>query len=220
MKVVILAAGKGNRLKPLTEITPKPLLLVHGKPILEHIFNSLPDGVSEILIITKHLEDQIEKFAKKHGAKTLTQIDMTGTYGALFTAKDHLPGDFLVINGDDIHTKEDLENLVKTVGSFGIQEKIMPNYHSIKVSDGMLDGIVHTDDVTTPERNVATGAYFLNKSFFDLKPHLLSKESEYSIPHTLVDAAKTYPIKIVDFTGWKTINTIEDLENINKSESF
>ena len=55
MKCVILAAGKGTRLRPLTEDTPKPLIKVSGKTLLDRIVESLPSAVDELIIVTGYL---------------------------------------------------------------------------------------------------------------------------------------------------------------------
>ena len=60
MQCVILAAGKGTRLRPLTENTPKPLVKVAGRPLLDHIVEVLPSAVKELVIVTGYLEEQME----------------------------------------------------------------------------------------------------------------------------------------------------------------
>jgi NDP-sugar pyrophosphorylase family protein len=60
MQCVILAAGKGTRLRPLTDNLPKPLVKVAGKTLLDHIVSSLPSAVDELIIVTGYLEEQIK----------------------------------------------------------------------------------------------------------------------------------------------------------------
>jgi len=67
MKAMIFAAGLGTRLKPLTDSTPKALVAVAGKPLLEHVINKLKKaGFDEILINVHHFPDQIIDFVKEH----------------------------------------------------------------------------------------------------------------------------------------------------------
>ena len=60
MKAIVLAAGRGERMRPLTDATPKPLLPVHGKPLIEWHLDALArDGIGEVVVNTAWLEDQI-----------------------------------------------------------------------------------------------------------------------------------------------------------------
>ena len=69
MKIVILAAGKGTRLLPLTQSTPKPLLRFGGQTILDHTFKALPAAIDEAVIVINYLGEQIKDYcgASFHG---------------------------------------------------------------------------------------------------------------------------------------------------------
>ena len=71
MKAVILAAGEGVRMRPLTLRTPKPLLQVAGRPLLEHIIYALPKDINELIVVIGYLGDQIKNFLgnEYHGLK-------------------------------------------------------------------------------------------------------------------------------------------------------
>jgi len=71
MQCVILAAGKGTRLRPLTENCPKPLVEVGGKTLLDHIVGALPSSVDELIIVTGYLGEMIEAYCgtEFHGRK-------------------------------------------------------------------------------------------------------------------------------------------------------
>lgn len=65
MDAVILAAGKGVRLQPYTLTTPKPLLEVQGRPILDHLLGALPDAIDRIIVVIHHLGEQLEAYLEK-----------------------------------------------------------------------------------------------------------------------------------------------------------
>ena len=68
-KAVVLAAGLGTRLRPLTLMTPKPLLPVWGEPMVERVVNMLGDwGVEEVTVNAHHLAEQVEDWAKEYNA--------------------------------------------------------------------------------------------------------------------------------------------------------
>ncbi len=70
MKAIILAAGRGVRMNLLTVDTPKTLLKVKGKALIDHVFDSLPEEIDEVIVVTKYLGDQIiEHMAGKSGRK-------------------------------------------------------------------------------------------------------------------------------------------------------
>ncbi len=109
MQAVLLAAGKGTRLRPLTRTTPKALIDICGKPLLQHILEALPDAVQEIFIIVGYLRGQVmERFGGTWDGKPIRYIvqdPLTGTGPAVHLAKDRLRGKFLVVNGDDIYSR-------------------------------------------------------------------------------------------------------------------
>src|SRR5947199_7554581 len=105
MDAIILAAGLGTRLRPYTEKTPKPLLPVQGRPILDWSLGALPAAVDRVLVVVHYLADQIEAYLKtqKHRTRweTVVQEEPRGTGDALRSCKERLRSErFLVINGD------------------------------------------------------------------------------------------------------------------------
>jgi len=116
MKAVILCAGYGTRLKPITDHTPKPLIKVLGIPLLEYTINLLYQyDVREIYINRHHLPEKFDKvnFPKKVKVHFSTEQQILGTLGGIMSFKEHLlDDDFLVINGDilfDMNIKKLLE---------------------------------------------------------------------------------------------------------------
>jgi len=107
MKAMIFAAGRGERMRPLTDTTPKPLLKVRGRPLIVwHILNLVRAGITEIVINTAHLGAQIEAAlgdGSQFGARLLYSHEATAleTAGGIATAR-HLLGEepFVAVSGD------------------------------------------------------------------------------------------------------------------------
>jgi NDP-sugar pyrophosphorylase family protein len=224
MKAIILSAGRGTRLQPLTNTTPKSLLQVKNKPILEHILNNLPADISEVFIVVDYLSDHIKSFVDiaqdnySFTIKCINQIkDKKGTMAALLSVRDSLIDNerFLVLNGDDIIEKKDIEKMLPYERSFGVQKMIMPNYYKVVSKNGFLNTFENQNEtekkVGVP---IATGTYLIDTNIFNFTNRLL-KGDEIGIPQTIIDNKDVYPINVVEFHSWKPINTIEDLEKVN-----
>ncbi|MEM1513759.1 MAG: NDP-sugar synthase [Candidatus Thermoplasmatota archaeon] len=103
MQAIILAGGYGTRLAPLTYTTPKPLLPLLNKPMIDYIINSLPKE-SEIIIASNYKNNKIKKYLEEKGVKAILNKENKplGTGGAVKNAEKFIDGTFLVINSDII----------------------------------------------------------------------------------------------------------------------
>jgi len=110
MKAIILAAGSGTRLRPLTYYIPKPMLPVAGKPVLEHIISYLRDhGVHDIVVAISHLGEQIKYYfndGSRFGVRLsyITSDKPQGTAGEVYAARELLKNEdsFIVYYGDTL----------------------------------------------------------------------------------------------------------------------
>ncbi len=120
MKAVILAAGKGKRLRPITATKPKPMILIAGKPLLEHTILGLKNaGIDDVLIITGYKEEAIKDYFKdgidKIGIKIsyITQTEHLGTAHATNYAKNFVKNDnFLLMYGDLLVEEKVFKNAI------------------------------------------------------------------------------------------------------------
>ncbi len=108
MKAIILAGGLGERLRPLTNNVPKPLLLVKGKPILEHaVENFKKHGIKDIILAVGYRADKIKEYfgdGSKFGVNISYCIENEplGTGGAIKKASENIKETFIAINGDNV----------------------------------------------------------------------------------------------------------------------
>ncbi len=118
MKALILAAGKGVRLQPITSTRPKHLIELAGKPILEYCLDGLQaSGITEIMIVTHYLGDLIRQRIGDGQGRNLkityiTQTEMLGTGNAVSIAEPYIKDDFAVVYGDLLFDPEALTNLI------------------------------------------------------------------------------------------------------------
>src|SRR5271170_6802 len=108
MDAIVLAAGLGTRLRPHTLQTPKPLLPVQGRPILDWTLGALPTSVDRVLVVTHYLAEQVDTYLRQQSHRsaweTIVQEKPRGTGDALRCCQERLHSDtFLVLNGDDLY---------------------------------------------------------------------------------------------------------------------
>jgi len=118
LKAVILAAGEGIRLRPLTLTRPKHLITIGGRPILEHILDSLKvAGLNEALIIAHYMADKLQQFfdnGSRFGIelKYKLQDGVRGTADAAGLARSYVDEDFLLIYGDLVVTPDIVKKVI------------------------------------------------------------------------------------------------------------
>ncbi len=217
MQCVILAAGKGTRLRPLTDNIPKPLVTVAGKPLLDHIVEALPSSVDELIIVTGYLEDQIrahcgtEYFGRK--VTYVTQEVQNGTAMALWLCKDLLKGRFLFMFADDIHGRGDIARAASYSRSMLATTNDTPQKFGVIVRnpDGTLAEVIEKPE-HPPSNLVSTGVMVLDTNIFKFEPTNLVKD-EYYLTDVIAEYAKEYPIAIVEESLWIPIGYPEDIQN-------
>lgn len=183
MRAVLLAAGLGTRLRPLTDKTPKCLVPIHGVPLLAYWLKALfADGlIDRVLINTHHLAEQVQAFV----AKSLwrDQIDLVhephllGTGGTLLANRDWFGNEaFVVIHADNL-TDASIGSLIEAHQSAGAD--VLMTMLAFRTATPQLCGIVELDSrsrvtsfyekVDHPPGNLANGAVYV------FSPQLLKK---------------------------------------------
>jgi bifunctional UDP-N-acetylglucosamine pyrophosphorylase/glucosamine-1-phosphate N-acetyltransferase len=175
MKAVVLVAGKGTRMEPLTSGCPKVMLQVANKPILEHILNSaIEAGIEGFVFITGYLEEQIKEYfgdGSKWGVSIeyVQQKEQLGTANAIGCAKGYVDGAFLVLNGDMLIGQEDLIALVSRTEEAVICVKEVENPSDFGVLETENNRVVRIiEKPKNPPTNLANaGIYLFRESIFD-----------------------------------------------------
>ncbi len=214
MDAIILAAGLGTRLRPHTLTTPKPLLPVGGRPILDWSLGALPRTVDRVLVVVNYLADQIEAYLSSQSHfrdwEAVRQDVPRGTGDAFRACRDRLRSEsFLVLNGDDLYGAADLADLASREAGLLVQPVDEPRRFGIvfKRPDGTLEKLVEKPDLDGPLPANA-GAYVFPADVFDTEL-TVSTRGEYEITDYVTALARRRRVDVVDAGFWLPIGTVE-----------
>ncbi len=215
MDAIILAAGKGTRLRPFTETIPKPLLDVQGRPILDWIIGALPP-VDRLIVVVNYLAEQIEAYLVKQthvrNWTTVRQPEPRGTGDALMSCRDAVTSDrVMVLNGDDLIGQADVARLAQVPMGILAHPVDEPESYGIlfrKGKSNLLEKVVEKPRGLTAPQLANIGAYLFPRSVFDLTLPL-SPRGEYEITDAVSQLAASGAFEVVEANYWLPIGTVE-----------
>jgi bifunctional UDP-N-acetylglucosamine pyrophosphorylase/glucosamine-1-phosphate N-acetyltransferase len=217
MNAIILAAGKGTRLRPHTDRTPKPLLPLQGRPILDWIIAALPP-VERLVVVVNYLAEQIEDYLKTQTHvrdwTTVRQAEPRGTGDALMSCRGAVTGDrVLVLNGDDLIGRADLAALAAVPAGILAHPVDAPESFGIlfRKPDGTLDRVVEKPQGLAPPQLANIGGYVFPGDVFGLTLPL-SPRGEYEITDAVAQLAARGPFHVVEAKYWLPIGTVSQWE--------
>jgi UDP-N-acetylglucosamine diphosphorylase/glucosamine-1-phosphate N-acetyltransferase len=211
MKCVILAAGEGNRMHPLTYTRPKVMLPIAGKPILEwNLLNARAAGLKEFIFVVSYKSEMVREYfgdGKQWKVKIsyVNQGKAMGTAHAIGTVEPFV-NDFIVLCGDTIFGSNDIKKITQkgtkiglikmdNATEYGIVE--LKGKHVIKISEKMEQ----------PSSNVINaGIYHFDKQIFDfIRKMEKSPRGEFEITDSINMLIKTEPMEGVFFREWRDV---------------
>ena len=221
-EALILAAGKGTRMWPLTEFMPKPLLPLCGKPIIEQqIFALKKVGVQKIHVLIGHRMKEISDYlgnGKKYNVKInyIIQNEQKGTGHAVSLAKKHIDGDFYCLNGDTVIDEINLNLLKQNKNGMAMMITSVEDgsaFGVVKCKGGILEAIIEKGVVG--EATINAGIYLFSPKIFDeIKKIKKSIRGELE----LTDAIVSCKMKTIKYKGfWKDIGAPWDLITANET---
>ena len=229
MKVIIPLAGKGTRLRPHTHVTPKPLLVVAGKPVMSYILDDLErlGGVDQIVYITGHLKERVEEYVKAHytfPSVFVEQVVQNGTTSAVELARPYVDEPVLIIFVDTIFDAD--LSVINTTDADGIiWVKEVEDYQRFGVvvtdAEGNMTRIV--EKPTTPiSKRANIGLYYVRnwKLLYEGIDHVM-KQAPNKGEYYLTDAFQYMidhgaRIKVVEVAGWYDAGKLDTLLETNR----
>ena len=212
MKAIILSGGRGNRLRPITDYAPKPLIPISNKPIIEWQIKYLKNfGINDIIISIGYKHDQIENFLKikkNLGISIKYSIEKTplGTGGAIKKAAKLIKEkSFFVLNGDVI-TNIDLEKLKSKINSIAAIE-LRTRFGVLNTKGDRILGFNEKKEIKNLWMNA--GIYYLSKNIVKDLPSRGNIETT-----TFPKYAKNGKLNFIKFKNvkWHSIDSYKDIE--------
>jgi len=233
MKAIILAAGRGTRLSPLSETRPKSMIPVGGKPLLEHLLLSLKEnGIRDVLVVIGYLGDIIRRDLGDGShlgvhIQYVNQEKPLGTADALAASSASIgEADFLVIYGDLFVSPDAVGRLlehkyVHETAMAIVEVDDVENYGVVHLSQDRVDGIVEKpSDARRDSSWVNAGIYRMNKSVFSsLKQVSYSARGDLELTDAvrmMIGSGKEILAVRIDSKDWMDVGRPWDLLQANE----
>ncbi|WP_426963900.1 bifunctional sugar-1-phosphate nucleotidylyltransferase/acetyltransferase [Haloparvum alkalitolerans] len=209
MQTVVLAAGQGTRMRPLTDALPKPMLPVAGKPLVAHtVETAVAAGASEIVLVVGYEAAAVRDYFGSHDPGVpvtfAEQTEQRGTADAVRAAAPHLSdAPFAVLNGDALYDEASLAALYDAgpaVGSFRVDD---PSSYGVLELDGegAVEGVVEKPD-DPPSDLINAGAYVFPAVARDWLDVPESERGEAELTDVLQRCCEAATVEAVPFERW------------------
>lgn len=200
MKAVIFAAGRGERLSPLTLKTPKPLLKIGGKTFLERIIDALPPLANEIIIVIGYKGGQIKKFFgaeyRNRKIRYVVQKKLNGTGSALLLTKKYFRERerFLILNADELLTKKEVKGCFSRKFSWLSRRIKNPQQSAVAIISKARKIVAITENPALKKSDaVVAGMMIVDSDIFKYKP-MRGRKGEYRVESMMNKFIKSHDV--------------------------
>lgn len=220
MRAVILAAGQGVRLKPLTETRPKVLLQIAGKAIIHHlILEAKKAGITEVIIVVRTMKDQIIDYFKQHDVgipvSFVEQGEQDGTAAAILAAEKEIKDTFVVLAGDTVTEASVIKQVIdehEGTITLGVKKVDQPQHYGVVELSGNKISLFE-EKPKHPKSDLANlSIYCMEPTIFnEIRTIPKSERGEYEIVSLFVGARA-----VVTNGYWKDIAYPWELLTVNE----
>jgi bifunctional UDP-N-acetylglucosamine pyrophosphorylase/glucosamine-1-phosphate N-acetyltransferase len=223
MQTVVLAAGEGTRMRPLTARRPKPMLPVAGRPMLEHVLDAAVDaGASRLVLVVGYHDDAVrEHFGEAYRDVPVAyalQASQEGTAHAVRAARSHLEeAPFVVLAGDNLYDAKTVADLYASTPALGSFEVADPRPYGVLDLEGdRVTGVIEKPD-DPPSNRVNVSAYaFEARALEWLEAVEKSERGEYELTDVLARQIEAGEVRAVTFERWLDVGRPWELLEANE----
>ena len=207
MQAVVLAAGEGTRMRPLTENTPKPMLPVADRPLVAHTADTaIAAGAEELIFVVGYEADAVrEFFGDSYGGVPVefaVQEEQLGTADAVDAAREYLDGPFAVLNGDNLYDEASLSDLFDAAPSIAAYTVPDPSNYGVLSAEGDRVTAVIEKPADPPTQLANAGAYVFPAEARDWLDVEMSERGEREITDVLTRVIDTHDVTPVKVDRW------------------
>ena len=224
---VIMAAGRGRRLAPLTQRRPKPMLPVVDRPVLEYVIEAVADaGIDDIVLVVGYGQDRIRTYFGDGddwgvSIRYATQETQLGTAHAVAQAEDLVDDSFLVLNGDRIIDPAVVEDVAAGLADATVTMAVTRleapgNYGVVTLTGDRVTGIIEKPTTETPSEIINAGVYGFPPDVFAVIRDLdQSADGEYQLPDVIAEFIGERTVRAVRYEGrWLDVSHLWDLLSV------
>ena len=216
-KAVILAAGQGTRMRPLTENHAKPMLPVAGKPIVRHNVELVEDTVDEVILVGGYRIEELREEFDSENVRIVEQEEALGTAHAALQAKKYIDSKTVIMNGDDIYGEKAVEAIQEDSAVLASKVDDPGKYGIYRMEgNGDVTGIVEKPD-DPPSRMANIGFYVVQPEFYEMLEEVeKSERGEYEITDPLDKYIESHDVTLVEAERWLPCSYPFQLLNANR----
>jgi bifunctional UDP-N-acetylglucosamine pyrophosphorylase/glucosamine-1-phosphate N-acetyltransferase len=222
MQTVILAAGQGTRMRPLTDRRPKPVLPVAGRPLVAHTAETAVEaGASKLVVVVGYEATAVREYigSEFHSVPVeyANQTEQRGTADAVLAGATRLDdGPFAVLNGDNLYDTDSLAALYDAGPSVGTVRVDNPSAYGVLDTDGETVSSVIEKPADPPSNRINTGAYVFPAEATDWLDVDESDRGELELTDVLDRACATVSVSAVPVDRWLDVGRPWELLEANE----